>query len=81
MKSNIFIKHKKYVDVCCLVLKHFNTGTKHKLKIQWWNLGYVNSHNMGYTQNIIIEHSDLKNWQWTGEMTPFLRNANWFDFV
>ena len=77
MQRNIFIKHEKYKDVCCHVLKSFYTGTRYKLKIQWWNLGYVNSWCMGYTQNIEIEDSDLSNWLYTTDMISYLRNANW----
>jgi hypothetical protein len=60
-----------------LILKVFDTGTKYKLKIQWYNLGYVNSWSMGYTQNIEVEHSDLENWLWTNDQVNYLREANW----
>lgn len=77
MNKGIFIKHKAYKDVCCLVLKSFETDTKYKLKIQWWNQGFVNSWNMNYTQNIVVTKDDLKNWLWTSDKIDCLRNANW----
>lgn len=77
----MFVKHKKYRDTCMYVMKVFDTGHSYKLKIQWFNLGTENSYDMGIKQNVIIEYSDLPNWQWTTLDETNLRTADWKEFA
>lgn len=80
--ATMFIKHKQYRDTCLYVMKVFNTGTKYKAKCERWNLGCVNSYDMGIKENVVIEHSDLPNWQWfASHNTDDLRNAEWREFT
>lgn len=72
-----FLKHKNYRDVCFRVLKQYDTHNRVKLKIEWWNLGFVNSYAMGITQNTEILHNDYDNWLYTTDVINCLRNANW----
>lgn len=72
-----FLKHKMYRDVCFRVLTHYSVHNRAKLKIEWWNLGCVNSSNMGYRQNTEILYSDYPNWEYTYDMPASLRTANW----
>jgi hypothetical protein len=75
-----FIKHKKYRDVCCQVLKRYDFEHKMKLKIMWWNLGCEKSWCMGYQQNIVIMDGELKDWEMTNDEPVCLRDANWRNF-
>lgn len=77
MTRGSFIKHKKYRDVCCLIVKSFYVENRYKLKIQFWNQGFEKSWNLGITQNIEISNEDKKNWLWTNDQIVCLRNANW----
>lgn len=75
----VFLKHKLYRDVCFQVLKCFPLESSLKLKIEWWNLGCIDSYNMGLRQNTQIERNDFHNWEYTHNYEGFacLRNASW----
>lgn len=74
---NKFIKHKLYKDVCFRVLYCVAKEYKTEFKIEWWNLGYVNSYCMGLRQFIDISYDDYSNWLYTTDMVNCLRDANW----
>lgn len=76
-----FLKHKKYKDVCFRVLNHFPFENFTKFKIEWWNLGYVDSYSMGIREYTDIQYSDYENWEYTYNYDGFacLRNATWME--
>lgn len=73
----MFLKHKLYKDVCFQVLSSVSVRDRIKLKVLWWNLGYVNSYCMGIKQHTEIYRFDYCNWLCTNDMVSCLRNANW----
>ena len=75
---NQVIRHKRFMDVCCLVIKDFKTQTKHKLKIMWMNQGYKKSYFIDQVQNIEIQFNDLKDWEICLDKYPTCyRYAKW----
>lgn len=48
IKPNIFIKHKRFMDVCVEVKKCYDYGHGIKIVGIWWNLGQVKSYRIGY---------------------------------
>lgn len=63
MHYSWFMKHRAYRDVFFQVLKKFDTGTKFKLKIEWWNLGTKEAFSMGLVQSTTIDKADLASWE------------------
>ena len=72
VNSGDVIRHKKFMDVACVVLSnHYST-----FKVDWINTGFVDSYMMGVKQTIKIRN--LKDWQIC--ITPndkCLRYATW----
>lgn len=75
---NQIIRHKRFMDVCCLVIKDFKTQVAHKLKIMWINQGYTESYNLNINQRIEILDKDLKDWEiLLDRSSKCYRNAKW----
>lgn len=47
MRKGYFIKHKNYLDICLEITHCFDYGHGYELKVNVWNMAFVNSYNTG----------------------------------
>ena len=77
-----FIKHKRFMDVCCQVVS-FNkySPNYYTVKIRWYDMAFEKSYYIGYNKTIKIKDRDLKDWQIALDSVDCLRNSRWKDLV
>jgi hypothetical protein len=76
----IFLKHKRYLDVCILAYNIQSDGSTYTIYGEFWNLGVNKSHRTGATVIQEVNPFSLRrDWQYTIDNTMCLRQANWQD--
>lgn len=74
----LFIKHKKYRDICWRVLTQYQGTGYIKFKVELWNQGYVHSWPLPIKEYLDITREDVSNWLWTEqENNECLRYSDW----
>lgn len=74
LNKYMYIRHKNFMDVCCELIKVYDYGSGVSFKIRWWNMGFGNPYNIGYTKSFRLKKADLSNWLYS--YTPD-RNGDW----
>lgn len=54
LRKGYFIKHKRYLDICLEITNCFDYGHGYDLKVNIWNMGFVNSYHTGQKMRLNI---------------------------
>ena len=73
------IRHNRMLDVCAEVLNIFEGSTTFKLKINWYNQGFIKSSRIFYTPSYIeVDKTDfMTDWEWCIPVSDYYRNETW----
>ena len=80
LRPGLFLKHKRYRDVCIRVEKAGWYGGRLKGRGQFWNLGHDQSWPLGIPTKFEINREALVDWEWARPAEQ-LRTAEWRGFT
>jgi hypothetical protein len=81
IRPGIFIKHKRYRDVCIRVSKAGWYDDRLKGRGMFWNLGYESSWPIMCPTKFDVSLAELSQWEWApAGCKGCLRNAPWRSF-